>query len=327
MTEQTGSLPADAKDAQKALDATFSAYRDHVSGARKALANAERDYKRRVDAALAARRDAATPKKLGGIGVVQRVTLTETTIKTPKGEFELTPDVEARAEQHGNKQVVQGWVFKSNNDRREVYLHINGPDWGVVVPFDIQRSLSEPRQLHEFATKVGVAARNVERAKAEIASRCRSAELDIVRAHRERAAIEGAAEAFVQATWTVSELRGAIELANAVAVAGPDADKKLRKLRESAASGAQQANVWTQEATQARERVREDSVSAALTAENLEQMAAPVVPPALEPPPPPPPAGEPDIFELIRKLGELRDAGFVTPEEFETKKAELLARL
>ena len=33
-----------------------------------------------------------------------------------------------------------------------------------------------------------------------------------------------------------------------------------------------------------------------------------------------------DVFAQI-KLGELRDAGFVTPEEFEQKKAELLARL
>ena len=34
-----------------------------------------------------------------------------------------------------------------------------------------------------------------------------------------------------------------------------------------------------------------------------------------------------DVFEQLRKLGELRDAGIVTPEEFEAKKAELLSRL
>ncbi|MCW6005840.1 PH domain-containing protein [Micromonospora sp. CPCC 205371] len=34
-----------------------------------------------------------------------------------------------------------------------------------------------------------------------------------------------------------------------------------------------------------------------------------------------------DIFEQLRKLGELRDAGIVTPEEFEKKKAELLSRI
>jgi len=34
-----------------------------------------------------------------------------------------------------------------------------------------------------------------------------------------------------------------------------------------------------------------------------------------------------DIPDQIRKLGELRDSGVVTPEEFEAKKAELLARM
>lgn len=34
-----------------------------------------------------------------------------------------------------------------------------------------------------------------------------------------------------------------------------------------------------------------------------------------------------EIFAQLRQLGELRDAGIVTPEEFEAKKAELLARL
>jgi hypothetical protein len=34
-----------------------------------------------------------------------------------------------------------------------------------------------------------------------------------------------------------------------------------------------------------------------------------------------------DIFDQLRKLGELRDAGIVTAEEFEKKKAELLSRM
>lgn len=31
-----------------------------------------------------------------------------------------------------------------------------------------------------------------------------------------------------------------------------------------------------------------------------------------------------DVFEKLKKLGELRDAGVITPQEFEAKKAELL---
>ena len=41
-----------------------------------------------------------------------------------------------------------------------------------------------------------------------------------------------------------------------------------------------------------------------------------------------PPAPAPlDVPDQIRKLGELRDAGLLTAAEFESKKAELLARM
>lgn len=42
---------------------------------------------------------------------------------------------------------------------------------------------------------------------------------------------------------------------------------------------------------------------------------------------PPVPAATPDVYEQLRKLGELRDLGVVTAEEFEQKKRELLARI
>lgn len=43
---------------------------------------------------------------------------------------------------------------------------------------------------------------------------------------------------------------------------------------------------------------------------------------------PSPPVVAPDgPMEQLRKLGELRDAGLVTPEEFEAKKADILARM
>lgn len=43
--------------------------------------------------------------------------------------------------------------------------------------------------------------------------------------------------------------------------------------------------------------------------------------------PAPVPSAADGIIEQIRRLGELRDAGILTDEEFETKKAELLRRL
>lgn len=42
---------------------------------------------------------------------------------------------------------------------------------------------------------------------------------------------------------------------------------------------------------------------------------------------PEPANNQQDVFELLRKLGELRDSGVVTSEEFESKKTELLARI
>jgi hypothetical protein len=68
-----------------------------------------------------------------------------------------------------------------------------------------------------------------------------------------------------------------------------------------------------------------------LQAGNPVNFAAPPVPvfQASQPPavvsPPPQPAG--DVVALLEKLGQLRDAGILTPEEFNTKKGELLQRL
>jgi hypothetical protein len=57
------------------------------------------------------------------------------------------------------------------------------------------------------------------------------------------------------------------------------------------------------------------------------------VPPTATPAPAPAPAAAPaataatDPIEQLRRLGELRDAGILTEEEFATKKAEILSRL
>ena len=48
--------------------------------------------------------------------------------------------------------------------------------------------------------------------------------------------------------------------------------------------------------------------------------------PAPAPVAPAPPSGD-DILEQVRKLGELRDMGILTQEEFDAKKAELLSRM
>jgi len=48
---------------------------------------------------------------------------------------------------------------------------------------------------------------------------------------------------------------------------------------------------------------------------------------AAAPVPAPPPPSAPDVYDHLRKLGELRDAGVLSQEEFDAKKAELLGRV
>ncbi|WP_460773270.1 SHOCT domain-containing protein [Microbacterium sp. GXF7504] len=50
---------------------------------------------------------------------------------------------------------------------------------------------------------------------------------------------------------------------------------------------------------------------------------APTAPPS----PPVPPSSADEIVATLHKIGELRDGGVLTTEEFEAKKAELLSRL
>jgi Short C-terminal domain len=62
-----------------------------------------------------------------------------------------------------------------------------------------------------------------------------------------------------------------------------------------------------------------------LAAQELGGFASPGRPtkPAAAPPPPAAAAGQSPV-ELIRQLGELHQAGFLTDEEFQAKKAKLL---
>lgn len=68
-----------------------------------------------------------------------------------------------------------------------------------------------------------------------------------------------------------------------------------------------------------------DTVKAGMAARHGGAAAAPAT--AHTPPPAPPAGPQPDVMEQLRKLGELRDAGILTQEEFDAKKTQLLARV
>jgi ribosomal protein L7/L12 len=412
-------MPESVKDGEKVVDTLFKAHRSRVDAARRALAQAEKAHQASIKQAQLDREQAARPAKIAAIGIVRTVTLTETTIKTPTGEFPLTPDVEARAEQHGNKQVVQGWIFKSDNDRREIYLHLHGPDWADVVPFPMKYASMQPKDLHEFAAKVGVAARNSDRARAALDERVRAAEQHLWAITADRAGIEAAAEAFVAAAWDVRELRPATKNLEQLLAHAEPGDRKVRKAAEALADVQTKVKDFFGEAESARHRIHQttaalpqlpamepgqllpagaanvtlmaagpkpihvikilraatgaslknakqlvdraptmilanaDPAPAATLRSSLEQVGASVVlepvdapepvepdspataavtPPAAGDPPAessrsPSAAGTPDVFDQIRRLGELRESGLITTDEFDAKKAELLARL
>jgi hypothetical protein len=320
--------PASIKDGEKTVQRAFKDYKKRVAAARNVLVRAEKAHTGRVKEAQRARTNAASPKKIAAIGALRRVTLTETSIRTPKGEFSLTPDVEARAEQHGNKQVVQGWVFKSDNDRREIYLHLQGADWAEVVSFPLKHSVLEPRQLHEFAAKVGVAARASDRSRAALEERVRIATSDVVAATADRAEVHAAAEAYVTAAWDVGDLKPATDALAALLERADLGDRKNRKVFDGLSEVRAEVKQALALAEAARQRVQEASL--AVTGETSEPSSTELMPerPTAKPdetPKPEPPSN--DVLDQIRRLGELRDAGLVTPEEFEDKKRELLARL
>ncbi len=60
---------------------------------------------------------------------------------------------------------------------------------------------------------------------------------------------------------------------------------------------------------------------------NPTHLAAPPSGPSLPPQPQGASHGAPELLSLLEKLGQLRDAGILTPEEFAAKKADLLSRL
>lgn len=87
---------------------------------------------------------------------------------------------------------------------------------------------------------------------------------------------------------------------------------------------ANRAEVWHMTSASHRERVSHAMRAAMRDAGQPRQPLQPAPQPIRTGPLPPPPV---DVMEQLHKLGALRDAGIVTPEQFEAKKVELLARL
>jgi putative oligomerization/nucleic acid binding protein/uncharacterized protein DUF2510 len=348
--------PAALKAAVKAHDAAIEGYRAATAAAENRLKTLESGWETKVASHRKALEKAEAEIKLGSLGVVRRVTLYETSIQTPDGTFELSPQVRASADQHGNKQVVQGWVFKSDQDRREVYLHISGPGWGSVVPFSIQHSLSQPRDIHNFANQINVAAQASPTRRVQKAERVRGAKAAYAAALLDRRAVEEAVPPVLSAARDTAGLVGTRDkLAGVVAQAPSPDHRRVRKANEKLGRVEAELGAALQIARNAQARVNAASTAARKKAEKLTkepENAGPSLPPTINRPREGAPsavattpaqwstsakeadpgagaegADKSEVLALLKQLGELKDAGVLTEEEFASKKADLLDRL
>lgn len=317
----------DLKDADRALEAVHKEHRTRVEGARRALREAKESY----SAAISVRERAAQAEEsrvLASVGLLKRVTLYETLITTPGGTYELTPDVTARAELHGMKQAVQGWIYKTDHDRREAYLHINGPGWSEVVSYQMKSSSVTPGDLYQFAETINQAARHNEATRTALGQQADQRTREFIAALLDSAAVERAASRLVD----VAQSDGRVK-AYAAHLEGllSKADRGDRQVREAAERlprvRAELVELVSTAAGEA-ERAADEATRGRQEAERLQAEIAPSQSPVAEDIEVASPSDtQGDVFEQLRKLAELRDAGVVTDEEFSQKKGDLLGRL
>lgn len=113
--------------------------------------------------------------------------------------------------------------------------------------------------------------------------------------------------------------RTAVVAGTASAVAG-----KVGQAQHAAAQREQDAAAAQEQLRQLQQQAQVDQQVAAALAAQQQAVAAPP-PPAAPPAPPAPPAPSvDDLHAQLMKLGELRQAGLLTDEEFAQQKARLL---
>lgn len=65
----------------------------------------------------------------------KQAVLGSTWVELNRRRHDLDPTVQARVDTTGKIDVEQGWVFKSQHDRRQIYLHVEGSGWAEVGDF------------------------------------------------------------------------------------------------------------------------------------------------------------------------------------------------
>lgn len=332
------SAGTDAESRAKRVEAVRAELRNHVGQFSQSVftvmssARSTKDpFVKSVKSARKQVKEAKEGNRIASIGILSRAVLYEDRIKTPDGTYPLTPQVTASADQQGMKQVVQGWVFKSDQDRRELHLLIQGGTWVSLVSFNLKHSVQELKKLHKFANEVNQAAKRSTRAAETIASRTKSANLRLASALSSTSTLEQSLTAFNSIN-DDAVLAKAEEL-DFLVEANPDIKKRTLKkaISEIERARAQTAGANTQ-AESLRKELQDEILEAQREAEGLaasskraELRKVTEVLKGVAETKTEPPAGKQesgDRLDQLRRLKDVRDV--LTREEFEAEKARIL---
>lgn len=184
--------------ATEALEEALDRWTPTLETLRRELRRDSAAYERRVAAARKQVDQASQERKIDGY--LWRVALYETRLKMPDGVYELTPGVTAHVEEMGMVQTVQGWVFKSETDNREAYLHVDGPGWASVFRVNLKyawtsQSLGDnlrtnTKELRRLAQNITTVARNVEYAREQRQLKMEAAQEELARIVSEKSHLE-----------------------------------------------------------------------------------------------------------------------------------------
>lgn len=179
-----------AKDATRLLKQALKNYGSQVKVAQNELSDAVKEYSRTVnerDAQVGAAGTGREISRYGGM-LIKHLVLFEDRLKTLTGEIRLTPDMKARIEVEGQLQSVQGWTFKGTKDLRDVFLHLEGEKEAKVVKLPIKGSTASggsrssigvgdasakntTERVRSFAQQIELAARRAPETAIEIKER------------------------------------------------------------------------------------------------------------------------------------------------------------
>jgi hypothetical protein len=198
------------RQADKGLKSATREYNKAVHHADRGIKRAARDYNGAVLDARSQLERAKTPQKLARLN---SVVLHDDHIQTPSGFHWLNPNVRAAVDSAGNLMKWQksrtsltrigvgglvlgplgalvGASSKKHRtgtaDTRELYLIVEGDDWADTA----KCNPNEGKRAREFAQAINLAARNVERVKAERTRRVKELGERLAAVEADRSGIE-----------------------------------------------------------------------------------------------------------------------------------------